>query len=691
MRDKTFTIAPLLAAALLAACGGGDEVRLPPITIEGLAATGAALANKPVTVKCAAGEPATTTTDSRGVFRFELADRGMPCMFEADAGGTMGKLHGFTFTAGRVNITPLSSLVVARALRANPGTAFASVSASALNSANDNLVAAITAVSPEANRLMGWTFSVNPMNGVFAIGDDDDRALDALGASLISASSTLSTLTAAAAAGTSLAAALPAEEARGQNAKPFTVNAADFAATTFAALPVAAGDGVDVTATQRVAGRLASYDNNPASPFAAYRIEVPPNWNGELVMYAHGYAGEGFTLAGNNAAIRRHLVRNGYAWAASGFSKNSYDVRAGVEDTNKLALAFATLTGRAAPSRIYIMGHSMGGHITAAAMEEEALATAVNRVRYAGAVPMCGVLGDAELFNGFGAMGLAALQLSGVGAALPAGITARQRFQSLLGADLNPNSTRLPTHQALFNNFPAAGFTPRGTAGAQYASVVRNVTGGNRPMFDIGLSFGGSYVGGTYGNLGVDGTLTGILNRYNIDTRNISYVVDGDAATSAALNANVPKIASDTDWNRLRRDGMRWVPVAAGKPYAPIVSIHTLGDLFVPFSMQQVYRNRVVANGTARADRVVQRAIRGATHCDFTNAEMQSAFDDMVRWVKQGTKPAGDDVLTPAVVAAPNYGCTHTNNTFHPVDEATGNTRTLRGLIQQLGQGCTGP
>ncbi len=688
MRDKTFFIAPLLAAALLAACGGDDGPRLPPITIDGLAATGAAVANKVVTIKCAAGDAATATTDSRGAFRVELSGRGMPCMLEVDAGGTMGKLHGFTFTAGRVNITPLSSLVVARALGASPGTAFANISAAALNSANNNIAAATTAVTGDANRLMGWTFSVNPMTGVFAIGDDDDRALDALGVALASASSTLTTLTNAAAAGTSLAAALPAEEARGQNAKTFTVNAADFSATTFAALPVAAGDGVDVTTTQRLAGRLASYDNNPRSPFAAYRIEIPANWNGELVMYAHGYPGEGAVLAGNNAAIRRHLVRNGYAWAASGFSKNSYDVRSGVEDTNKLALAFATITGRAAPSRIYIMGHSMGGHITAAAMEEETLATAVNRVRYAGAVPMCGVMGDAELFNGFGAMGLAALQLSGVGAAFPAGVTARQRFQSLLGADVNPNSTRLPSHQALFNNFPTTGFTPRGTAGAQYAGVIRTVTGGNRPLFDIGLSYGGSYVGGTYGNLGVDGTLTGILTRYNIDTRGITYVIDGDAATSAALNAGVPKIASDAEWNRLRRDGLRWVPVAAGKPYAPMVSIHTLGDLFVPFSMQQVYRNRLVANGAVRADRVVQRAIRGATHCDFTDAEMQTAFDDMVAWVKAGTKPAGDDVLTPAVVAATTYGCTHTKNVFHPVDEATGSTKTLRGLIAQLGQSC---
>ena len=104
--------------------------------------------------------------------------------------------------------------------------------------------------------------------------------------------------------------------------------------------------------------------------------------------------------------------------------------------------------------------------------------------------------------------------------------------------------------------------------------------------------------------------------------------------------------------------------------------------------MQQIYRNRVVANGTVRADRVVQRAIRGASHCDFTNAEMQTAFDDMVRWAKGGAKPAGDDVLTPAVVAASTYGCRYTNNTLHPVDEATGTTRTLRGLIQQQGLTC---
>src|SRR5512133_2049285 len=104
-------------------------------------------------------------------------------------------------------------------------------------------------------------------------------------------------------------------------------------------------------------------------------------------MYAHGYAGTGSVLGITNPSIRRYLVQNGYAWAASSYSKNYYDVRAGVEDTNALALEFtriAAANSRALPdpTRMYIIGHSMGGHVTAAAVEDEAMATANHKVKY---------------------------------------------------------------------------------------------------------------------------------------------------------------------------------------------------------------------------------------------------------------------------------------------------------------------
>ncbi len=50
---------------------------------------------------------------------------------------------------------------------------------------------------------------------------------------------------------------------------------------------------------------------------AGYRIEVPDNWNGELVLYAHGFRGTALELTVSNPRIRQYLVTNGYAWAAS--------------------------------------------------------------------------------------------------------------------------------------------------------------------------------------------------------------------------------------------------------------------------------------------------------------------------------------------------------------------------------------
>ena len=103
------------------------------------------------------------------------------------------------------------------------------------------------------------------------------------------------------------------------------------------------------------------------------------------------------------------------------------------------------------------------------------------------------------------------------------------------------------------------------------------------------------------------------------------------------------------------------VPVVNGTPPVPVLTLHDLGDLFVPFSMEQIYARRVAAAGLS--DRVVQRAIRGVGHCDFTPDGARRGFTDLVRWVEGGVKPAGDDVLTPAVVSAPTYGCAFTTAT----------------------------
>ena len=52
-----------------------------------------------------------------------------------------------------------------------------------------------------------------------------------------------------------------------------------------------------------------------------YKIEIPDNWNGELALYAHGFASnagaQGSALRVGNPPIREHVIKEGYAWAAS--------------------------------------------------------------------------------------------------------------------------------------------------------------------------------------------------------------------------------------------------------------------------------------------------------------------------------------------------------------------------------------
>lgn len=440
-----------------------------------------------------------------------------------------------------------------------------------------------------------------------------------------------------------------AEEPRPQDTRTFTIDAS---ATTLAAMAAAAGDVVDMSTTSRWTGVLNG---------AAYRVEVPTNWNGQLVMYAHGYRGPVTKLTIDDPLIRRHLIQNGYAWAASSYSKNYWDARAGVEDTNALALEFtkiAAANGRtlAEPTRIYIVGQSMGGQITAAAIEDETARTAVHKVKYAGAVAMCGALGDTEYFSGFGALQVTAQALAGI-----------PSYPLQKWSEVNAL-----VKTALFTTFPS-----KPTAlGQKYLSVVRNITGGARPMFDLGIAIGGSFPS-AWAQFGTDGTIFGILTKNGIDTTAYTYTIDGDAAGSLALNQAVLKWEAAADANRPRTDGLRWVPALNGEFKVPMVTLHTLGDLTVPFSMEQIYQKRAAARGSSAW--LVQRAIRGVSHCDFTVAEQVAAFEAMIKWEHDGVKPAGDDVVTPATVAAPTYGCRFTNNALGPDDNSL--TQALRPTV----------
>lgn len=374
---------------------------------------------------------------------------------------------------------------------------------------------------------------------------------------------------------------------------------------------------------------------------AGYRIEVPDDWNGELVMFAHGFRGLGPELLVSNPRIREYLVINGYAWAASSYSKNNYDVKAGVQDTLALARFFNGLVGN--PDRSFITGRSMGGHITGVAIEQ-------HPEMFDGALPMCGAMGDAELFDYLLDFNLVAQALAGVDAEFP----------------LPPDylsSVVPPVVAALGPAYP----TVLNDAGEKLKAMTRNISGGERPAFDFGFFVWNSdltapapgiprlFASGVIGT----GTVSGMAAGNATGNADTVYQFDADPALTpdeAELNELVLRVTQDPQGRH--PNGLANIPPISGDVAIPVISIHTLGDLFVPFSMEQIYARRVVAQG--RSHLLVSRAVRDVGHCAFAVEEIEQAFTDLIDWVDTGVRPEGDDILDPANVADPDFGCAFT-------------------------------
>jgi hypothetical protein len=402
---------------------------------------------------------------------------------------------------------------------------------------------------------------------------------------------------------------------------------------------------------------------------AGYRVEVPANWNGALVMYAHGYRGEGPQLFVSSPNIRSYLLANGFAWAASSYSRNHYDVKAGVQSTNSLARAFDAITGLA-PERYFIHGHSMGGHITVASIEQfpnrecprgllghfcretvEFLGELAGGIKYEGAVPMCGVNADTRLFDYFSDFNLVSQQLTGVEVARPEPTFATTKLPLILSQ--------------LFVTYPTVN-TPLGDK--LKASTIE-LTGGPRPIVDLSYP---SFMNLLFGFGGGNGSVTAVTNGLPV-VSNIGriYQLDHDLRLSLEefeFNRDILRVRADPNANPSRFIELEAIPKTTGNLHVKTVSLHTLGDLFVPFSMEQIYAERTRLWG--QQDKFVARAIRAAQHCEFSVPEQERAFADMLQWVDAGVRPKGDAILNRKAVAAETFGCQFTTP-IRPYDSQT--------------------
>jgi len=69
---------------------------------------------------------------------------------------------------------------------------------------------------------------------------------------------------------------------------------------------------------------------------ARYLIEAPANWEGGLVVFAHGIQRGPGPGAVGAPPIAGHILSQGHAWAASGYRAREYQPHLFVEDTKAL-------------------------------------------------------------------------------------------------------------------------------------------------------------------------------------------------------------------------------------------------------------------------------------------------------------------------------------------------------------------
>jgi 5'-nucleotidase len=95
-----------ISSGLVAACGGSSG---SAISVNGVAATGAAIVNKPVSVVCASGT-GTATTNASGGYTVTVMNGAFPCLIEVNTG--TARLHSIALSAANTNVTPLTEALV---------------------------------------------------------------------------------------------------------------------------------------------------------------------------------------------------------------------------------------------------------------------------------------------------------------------------------------------------------------------------------------------------------------------------------------------------------------------------------------------------------------------------------------------------------------------------------------------------
>jgi pimeloyl-ACP methyl ester carboxylesterase len=346
---------------------------------------------------------------------------------------------------------------------------------------------------------------------------------------------------------------------------------------------------------------------------ALYRICFPDSWNGDLVLFAHGYVAPQQDLeipeemAGGQPASPL-VTGMGYAYATTSYRANGLVAADAVEDMVQLADT-VDARYRPDPARRVVVGFSEGGLVATLSAERHA-------DRFAGALSGCGPIGD------FSA------QLAYID---DFRVVFDYFYPGLLPGDaLNiPDSVR-----ERWDGLYIPAIVVALAAKPDAARELLEVTGAPVAGTDL-RSIAETTIGLLWYN--VFGTADAQQRLGGQPFDNTDRVYSG-SSDDAALNAGVDRFRADP----IALPGLARF-ATSGALSVPVVNLHTTGDPIVPFSQSALYVAKVQSAGST--SRFTQINVDRFGHCTFEAPELLGAFSRL--WEQIGPRPTAVTALDP--------------------------------------------
>ena len=358
---------------------------------------------------------------------------------------------------------------------------------------------------------------------------------------------------------------------------------------------------------------LPSHDpTNPADQLTV--ICIPSPWNGQLVMYAHGYVPPQAPLAlpvdeltlPDGTFVPDVFLSQGFAFATTSFHKNGVAIEQGADDLNKLLQEFKSQVGPPALQKVFIAGASEGGLIALRLLERFP-------GKYDAGLALCAPVGGSVDFINRAYDFRVVFDYFFPGAfTFPPNQPGAEPF----GAVDVPQDAYLFWDSVYVPRIIAA-LAADPLATAQLFAVTRTVVDLGDPgsIIETALTLLFYSIFGTNDQIATVGGIP-------YDNRSTTYT---GSTNDAALNAGVERIASD---GRARAYARRFYE-PKGNLHDPLVTLHNTLDPVVPFDHEVEY-GRLVAQKRKLGFLTVIPVPRFG-HCNFTTAEVVQAFTLMVQ------------------------------------------------------------